>query len=165
MMTRRARLFSTAVLAGTIAAAVAQAQDVDWKKGKLANLAPTIGTYRYAEVLGDPAVKQSIEELLPNAARATLEKNLETSAPIDFVDGYLVLSGNAPHGGGEESALLWIKIYDGKIHVALQQDRKWTLYANEAKFEYLPRQLRMTIADRSMGGPSQPADVRWVHKP
>jgi hypothetical protein len=50
--------------------------------------------------------------------------------------------------------------------VALLRHGKWTLYANEAQFGYLPLQLRKTVADRSMGGPQQPpADVRWIHKP
>ena len=147
-------------------AAVAHAEDVAWKGGKLANLAPTIGTYQYDEVLGDARVRQAVEALLPEAERASLKNNLGVRAPIDFIKGYLVLSGNAPHRGGEENASVWINIYDGKVYVALLRHGKWTLYANEAQFGYLPLQLRNTVADRSMGGPQQPpADVRWIHKP
>ena len=146
--------------------AVAHAEDLDLKKGKLANLAPTIGTYRYDEVLGDARVRQAVEALVPKAELASLKNNLGVHGPIDFIHGYLVLSGNAPHGGGEENASVWININQGKVYVALLRQGKWTLYANETQFGYLPLELRNTVADRSMGGPQQPpADVRWIHKP
>jgi hypothetical protein len=146
--------------------AVAHAEDVAWKGGKLASLAPTIGTYQYDEVLDDARVRQAVEALLPEAERASLKNNLGVHAPIEFIEGHLVLSGNAPHRGGEENASMWININDGRVYVVLLQQGKWTLYANEARFGYLPLELRKAVADLSMGGPQQPpADVRWIHKP
>ncbi len=165
-MVAKRKVFLGAIAGSLIMALTAQGQDIDWKKGKLANLAPTIGTYRYDEVLGDANVSKALQALLPAPKAKVLRTNLETRNPIDFIDGYLVLSGNAPHGGGVESASLWIKIYDGKVHVALQESGKWTIHASDKKFEYMPLEFRRMIADRSVGGASQPpADVRWIPAP
>ena len=35
-----------------------------------------------------------------------LKENLAVRGPIDFIDGDLVLTGLAPHGGGTEEATL-----------------------------------------------------------
>lgn len=142
------------------------AEEVDWKKGKLEHLAPTIGTYRLDEVLSDPYVDATLAAMLSAEARAVLTENLQVAGPIDFIGGFLVLSGNRPHYGTEETAVVWISIYDGTTYVILQRYGKFTLYAKTAEFYYLPIQLRAKLALPLEDIPwrEPPPGVTWVGK-
>ncbi len=142
----------------------ASAEDSDWKKGKLERLSPTIGTYHYQQVLEDPDVQVTLKDRLSPDALAALKVNLQVAAPIDFIDGYLVLSGNRPHYGGEDSAMVWVKIYDGTVDIVLQQGGKTTLYSKAQRYEYLPGDLRARLAAPPAKMPWQalPPDVIWV---
>lgn len=140
-----------------------QAEEIDWKKGKLERLAPTIGTYRHGEVLADPDVQAALAALLPPAALAAMALNLTVAAPIDFIDGHLILSGNRPHHGDEDTASVWIKIYDGAVRVILQQGGKTTLYAREEMFQHLPLGLRAALATPPAATPWEaPPELTWV---
>jgi len=121
------------LLIATAFALPVSAEEVDWKKGVLEHLAPAIGTYRYDRVLADPQVQKALRTLLPAQDVAVLERNLQVVVPIDFIDGHLVLSGNRAHHGGEETAMVWLKVYDGSAHVVLQQGGRTTLYSQAAK--------------------------------
>jgi|GEM_PF-3424870 len=127
-------------------ASSALAQEVDWKAGALGHLAPLIGTYRLDDVLADPEVAATLARLVPEEARARIPLNLQVAGPIDFISGYLVLSGNAPHAGGEEEAQLWLKVYDGSALVVLTQSGVRTLYADMERYSYLPKALRAQLA-------------------
>lgn len=140
------------------------AEEVDWKKGKLEHLAPTIGTYRIDEVLGDAAVQAALAALLPPDAMAALTTNLGVVGPVDFIGGHLVLTGNRPHHGDADTAAVWIKIYDGTVRVILQRGGDVTLYAAAERFEYLPVQLRAALATPSGAVPRRapPDGVTWI---
>lgn len=124
----------------------AEAEDLDWKKGRLEHLAPLIGTYRLDDVLTDPAVVKALSDLLSPGELAAMRENLGVAGPMDFTDGYLVLSGNRPHHGGEDMAWVWIRIYDGTAHVILQQGGIYHLYSRESNYSYLPLGLRRVLA-------------------
>lgn len=140
------------------------AEDIDWKKGKLAHLAATIGTYHYDPVLDDAHVKAELERLMPPDAIAALHENLQVAGPIDFIDGYLVLSGNRPHYGGEDTASVWVKIYDGDVLVVLQRQGKVTLYSRPQEFQYLPQSLRarLVLMLEEIPWRAPPEGVTWV---
>ncbi len=142
----------------------AQAEEVDWKRGELEHLAPVIGTYRHGEVLADAVVQAALAALMPPEAISALIENLGVVGSIDFIDGHLVLSGNRPHHGGEDTAALWIKIYDGTVRVILQQGGDVTLYAVVERFEYLPLALRAALAVPSGAVPrtAPPDGVTWI---
>lgn len=124
----------------------AEAEDLDWKKGRLEHLAPLIGTYRLDDVLTDPAVVDTLTALLSPQELEVMRDHLGVAGPIGFIDGYLLLSGNRPHHGGEDMAWIWIRIYDAAAHVILQQGGIYHLYSRETKYEYLPLDLRRVLA-------------------
>lgn len=134
--------------AAMLLASAAQAQEVDWKSGALGHLASLIGTYHTGEVLDDPMVTAALARLVPDAPRVAISRNLQVAGPVDFIAGYLVLSGNAPHAGGEDEAQVWLKVYDGSAIVVLTQGGMRTLYADEDRYSYLPKVLRAQLATR-----------------
>jgi hypothetical protein len=140
------RFFMPGLAVAVLLASAVQAQEVDWKTGALAHLVPFIGTYRIQEVLDDPMAAAALARLVPEAARAAIPRNLQVAGPVDFISGYLVLSGNAPHAGGEDEAQVWLKVYDGSAIVVLVQGGVRTLYAAESRYSYLPRVLRAELA-------------------
>jgi hypothetical protein len=144
------------------AAPVAEAEGIDWKKGALQHLAPLIGTYDYEVVLEDPAVHAALSRL----AGAQLDRivaNLQTRGTIDFIDGHLVLTGLAPHRGGEEEATVWIRIYDGEVRAALLHAGTMTLFAAERHFHYLPKLLRAFLVPRDAKAfDAPPPGLIWI---
>jgi hypothetical protein len=71
-----------------------------------------------------------------------LKQNLATRGPIDFIDGNLVLAGQAPHMGGDEEAAIWVKVNDGSVRAVIMHQGKVTIYAKETQYDRLPAQFR-----------------------
>jgi hypothetical protein len=163
---RRALAAISCAVVLLVAAIAAVAQDLDWKTGKLGHLAPYIGTYRYDAVLDDPAVKSALRTLA-DADTAHIVANLDVASPIAFVDGNLVLHGNAPHRGGLEESILLVTIHDGTVRAALLHDRKMKLFARDPEYAYVPRALKDFLRPRETEPKreSLPADIEWVHGP
>ena len=146
-----------------VLALAGRAQEVDWKHGKLERLTPLVGTYRYDEVLSDPEVAGALTELLPSATLPVLHRNLQVMAPIDFIAGHLVLSGNRAHYGGEEMAWVWLSVHDGTVKVVLLHEGALTLFAVAERYEYLPLPLRSMIAAPPPDKLYQPPPgLRWT---
>lgn len=145
-----------------VLSAPTSAQDIDWKKGKLAHLVRVIGTYCNDAVLDDPQVKQAMALTLGKDV-GLLRANLATREPIDFIDGNLVLTGLAPHMGGVEEAALWVKVYDGSVRAVIMHKRKVTIYAKEMRYDYLPAQFRSYVRNLLDPGYEQeaPPNVLW----
>jgi hypothetical protein len=156
------------VVTFTVAAAVfllstaALAQDIDWKKGKLGHLVGLIGTYNSNALLDDPQVKQALTQVVGMDV-GLLKENLATRGPIDFIDGYLVLTGLAPHMGGSEEATLWVKVYDGSVCAVILHAGKVTIYAKDSKYDHLPGPFRNYV--RNLLDPDYdidpPPGVHW----
>jgi len=140
----------------------ARAEDIDWKKGRLGHLASTIGTYNNDKVLNDPTVKKALADVVPAKMLPRLKQNLQVSGGIDFIDGHLVLSGNAPHQGDKETVSIWIKIYDGQARVVLKTDGSFYLFAKDEKYEYRPGTMRAYLANPNAFHDKLPAHVKWV---
>ncbi len=139
--------------------------DTDWKEGKLGHLAPLIGTYNYEDVFADPVVEEALADLLPQDMLDILHRNLDARAPIDFVSGYLVLSGNRAHAGGEEMASVWIRIYDASALVVLTRKGKNTLFSPATRYSWLPVTLRRYLAAFDIRKLSQPPEsLEWQFK-
>lgn len=128
-------------------APASRAEEIDWKKGVLQHLARYIGTYDYEAVIDDPAVRAALAKRA-GAKADRIVANLQTRAPIDFIDGHLVLTGLAPHRGGEEEATVWIRIYDGEVRAALLHAGTMTLFAPDRQYHYLPKPLRAFLLPR-----------------
>jgi len=146
---------------------VAQAQEVDWKVGKLGHLAPHIGTYSYVAVLGDPEVEVALKGLVGADLAGVIAINLNVASPIDFVSGHLVLRGNAPHQGGEEEAMVLVKIYDGTVRAALLHKGRMRLFAPDAEYDYLPPPLKdfLRSRDDAVHPNALPRGVEWLREP
>ncbi|HTZ67070.1 MAG TPA: hypothetical protein VMB83_06325 [Roseiarcus sp.] len=138
------------------------AQDVDWKKGKLGYLVRLIGTYNSDALLDDPQVKQAMR-LVVGKDVGLLKENLAARGPIDFIDGNLVLAGQAPHMGGTEEAALWVKVYDGSARAVIMHQGKVTIYAKELQYYHLPVQFRSYV--RNLLDPNYgeelPPGIHW----
>jgi hypothetical protein len=144
----------------------ARAEEIDWKNGTLGHLAPHIGTYRYDAVLGDPAVKAALEKLA-GADLPVIVANLAVAGPIDFVGGHLVLRGLAPHQGGEEEAMVLVKIYDGSVRAGLLHAGRLRLFAPDERYSYLPAPLKdfARPRDAAFSPSAPPPGVEWLREP
>ena len=141
----------------------AVAQEVDWKHGRLERLTPLIGTYRHDAVFADLDVAGALAAIVSPETLRVVRRNLQVAAPIEFIAGHLVLSGNRPHYGGEETASVWLSIYDGSAKVVLLHDGVLALYAEAERYEYLPLPLRSLIAAPPPTSLYQPpSHLRWV---
>ncbi len=149
-----------AVAALLIAASVAGAEEIDWKRGRLEHLARFIGTYAYGPILNDPAVAAALRDVAGSRVE-TIVKNLQVQGPVDFIDGHLVLRGLAPHQGGEEEATVWVKIYDGTVRAALLHAGTMTLFAPDGRYDYVPRELRAFLHPR-LRETRPPPGVQWI---
>lgn len=141
----------------------------DAGEGQLARLHRFVGSYAYDYVLNDPYVKKELERMLGDKVEH-LKENLKTQASIDFSGGCLVLSGNAPKQGTEQSALLMICTYSGDIHVVIYEEDRAYIYTKAERYAYLPHYLKWWVqhnyALRTNQYESyQPAYVRLVNPP
>ncbi len=119
---------------------------LDLKQGGLGHLAPLIGTYRHQEILAEPAVQDTLAALMPAEALPALLRNLDVVGPVDSISGHLVFAGNRAHHGGEDEAMVWIRIHDGSIRVALKLQGLTTVYARERQYHDLPLAMRIYLA-------------------
>lgn len=155
------RKLALAVLASLCLSLPAQA--IDMKKGKLGHLSKFIGTDEVEKVVDDPEVRKSLTAVMPGSKIPELKNNLQVRGPIDFIDGNLVLNGNAPHAGDTDTASVWLSVYDGKARVVLQSRGKMTLYAKDGDYGYLPLSMRahIAVAKGRMQLDSPPAFLDW----
>lgn len=100
--------------------------------GKLSRMLTYAGEYKTAEVLGDPAVDAALTRLL-GSELAHLKRNLGVAGPVDLISSDLVISGNAPHQGGEENAIVDINVYSGAVAAAILSQGKIAIYADTGK--------------------------------
>jgi hypothetical protein len=151
--------------AATWVALAGPAQATDWKQGKLGHLSQHIGTYDYGAILGDPAVRSALQDLAGSDVE-NIVINLDVASSIAFIDGHLVLRGNAPHQGGLEEALVMVNVYNGQVRAALLHDNRMTLFAADTEYEYVPRELRDFLRPRTdYARPVLPHNVEWAGRP
>lgn len=112
--------------------------DRDYKDGALARLARHIGTYRYDEVFKDPDVEATLNGLMSPKEKAVLRENLKVMAPIAFSGTHMILSGNKPHAGGTDEAVVAIRLVDGTLHAAVMHDGKVFQYRDKRDTETTP---------------------------
>jgi hypothetical protein len=65
------------------------------------------GSYDSAPLLQEPVVRAELARLL-GPERGHLERNLDVSGSVDVIGGVLAVSGNAPHRGTEEEAVVCV---------------------------------------------------------
>jgi hypothetical protein len=87
--------------------------------------------------LRDPGLRAALVSLL-GASMAHLESNLNVRAEVDLVGGQLRLSGNAPHAGTEEEAVLCVAVHDGAVNAAILSGGAITVFTKSADYASLP---------------------------
>jgi hypothetical protein len=98
---------------------------------------------------------------------SALRNGSNVASPSAFVGGHLLLRGNAPHRGGLEEAIVLVMIYDGTVRAALLHDGRMKLFARDAEYAYVPREIKDFLRPRETEPKreSLPAGVEWVHGP
>jgi len=123
-------------------------------------------------LLAAPSVAASLARL-PVSVREHFERNLDVSGPVDLIDCHLVLSGNAPHMGGEEDAIIDVDLYSGAVTVAVHGRGRTDVYLGAGVAAHLPGDAYGAVPEAvkqwavlaDMGFPYQkPASV-LVHPP
>jgi hypothetical protein len=97
-----------------------------------------------------------------------LEHNLNVRGSVDIISGWLSMSGNAPHMGTEEEAVVCIAAYNMEVTSAIFSKGTITVYSRTGRYDGLPicikdwiTQVRSQHVDRF----EQPQNVRMAPAP
>jgi hypothetical protein len=129
-------------------------------------LAKYAGSYDTDALLGEPAVRAELRKLL-GAQLKHLVNNLNVKGSVDVVGGALSISGNAPHGGTEEEAVVCVVPINMMVEAAILSRGAITVFTRAEKYEYATLCIKdwVTLANsRHVDRLQQPANVR-VAKP
>lgn len=128
--------------------------------GKLAELQSFAGKYpAHANLLDAPAL-DAILARLPGSEALHLKRNLDVSGPAELSGCHLVLSGNAPHMGTEQDAMLDVDLVSGTVIAAIHGGGRTDIYVladhpPTPRWDALPRKLREWAERADMGFPQQ----------
>lgn len=86
--------------------------------------------------LKEPAVRAQLQRVASNQL-PRLMQNLEVRTPIDFFGGGLMISGNAPHKGTEEEAVICVNPFGPVVEAAIFSRGRITVFAAAEQYEYL----------------------------
>lgn len=136
-----------------------------------------VGQYAWDDrFFSEPLVAGALARL-PLELRTHLRRNLSVAGPIQLTDCHLVLSGNAPHMGTEQDAMLDLDLATGTILAAIHDNVRVDVYliaaaataeASPPGWDGLPQWMRLWIVRADMGFAEQtptalvmPASVRF----
>ncbi|HET7563297.1 MAG TPA: hypothetical protein VFJ87_13045 [Rhodanobacteraceae bacterium] len=129
--------------------------------GKLANLQSYAGKYSAnADLLATPELATLLQRL-PGDEATHLRRNLDVSGPVKLLNCHLVVSGNAPHMGTEQDAMLDVDLTSGTVMAAIHGGGRIDIYvladhSTTPRWDALPRGLREWAVRADMGFPQQP---------
>ena len=163
-------------LAGFVPLAVAAA--LSTAAGALAqgSTAPTrplmkkyIGNPDTDALLKEPAVRAQLEAMLGKQL-PVLVRNLNVKGEVELIGGALALSGNAPHKGGEEEAIVCIADAGPVPYVeaAIFSKGKVTIFTKSPQYEGLSICVKDWVTQVNSGHRdrfTQPRNVQLVAKP
>lgn len=117
-------------------------------------------------LLKEPGVRAPLEAMLGKQMPQLL-RNLNVRSDVELIGGALALSGNAPHKGGEEEAIVCIADHGPTPHVeaAIFSKGRVTVYAKAPQHEYLMRCVKDWITQVNSGHRdrmTQPKNVQAV---
>ncbi len=141
--------------------------------GKHPQLKAYIGTHK--DLLAASVVARQLAKL-PGTVRRHLERNLDVAGPVRLMNCHVVLTGNAPHQGGQEDALLDVALYSGEVIAVIHSGERTDIYfpaklgtgALSGAYWQLPFQVRQWARLASMGFPSSfphGAQLHVLHGP
>ncbi len=135
-------------------------------KGK-ALVAKWAGSYDTDGFLNDPEIGPALKQLL-GAEYDHLIVNLNVKGSVDLIGGTLVVSGNAPHGGTEEEAVVCVYPIGPAIQAAILSKGTITAYAPGATYDTTSICIRDWITQvnsKHIDRFEQPKNVRVVKRP
>lgn len=168
---------AVALVVTLLPGASAATDNVDLKRGVLGHLFPVVGTFHYETVLADPTVEAAIDRMLGPVA-LYLPDSFQIIAPIDFVGGALVLSGQASQDEGAfQATRIWVDLRNGFVAVAVKHEGAVTAYTEDVwesswifgfrsqtralAAHRLEQPLPQTFTWFDRGEPQDPARFRW----
>jgi hypothetical protein len=100
-----------------------------------AMLAKYAGSYDTDALLKEPAVRAELQTLL-GAQMNHLESNLNVKGSVDLIGQTLSVSGNAPHQGTEEEAVVCVVPFNMIVEAAILSEGAVTVFTRAEKYEY-----------------------------
>ena len=117
------------------------------ERSKFPYLHKYIGSYETNAFMSEKAVSSKLQALVGKDL-ALVQRNLEVRGPIDLISCDLSVSGNAPHGGLDENAIVNFDLATGEIIVAVRSDSskgEITVYSSSAEFITLPFSVKLWV--------------------
>ena len=129
-------------------------------------IAKWAGSYDTDAFLKEPAVRAELQELLGPELKHLMH-NLNVRGAVDLSSQTLSVSGNAPHQGTEEEAIVCATVLPLKtiVEAAILSKGAVTVYTRAEKYEYASICIKdwITLANsRHADRFEQPANVRMV---
>ena len=116
-------------------------------------------------LLKEPVVNAELKRVVGNQL-PKLMQNTNVRGSIAYDGGSLVVSGNAPHKGGEEEGVICVNPYSpGLVEAAIFSRGKVTVFATAEKYEYLSLCVKDWITQVNSGHrdrTTQPKNVSVV---
>lgn len=162
MMTRLRTAAQAALLCGAAlvaAAATAQEKEATAMRLKYA------GSYESDQFLKEPVVRAELQRLLGPELRH-LQQNLNVAGAIDLVGGVLSFSGNAPHKGTEEEAVVCVVPPGQMVEAAIFSRGAVTVFTKAAQYDHTTLCIKdwITLANsRHADRMKQPRNVRVLN--
>jgi len=139
---RRALLRLTLLLTLLVSAtAGAQRADPDAGKHLLREYAGSDNSYG---LIKSPQIWPQLQRLLGRELRH-LQANLDVSGAVDVVGGDLSVSGNAPHQGMVEEAVVCVNTYNLEVSAAIYSKGVVTAYSRSKNYDDLSRCIKTWI--------------------
>jgi hypothetical protein len=116
-------------------------------------------------LLKEPAVRAELQRVVGNQL-PKLMQNINVRGTIAYDGGSLVISGNAPHKGGEEEGVICVNPHSPSlVEAAIFSRGKITVFATAEKYEYLTLCVKDWITQANSGHrdrTTQPKNVSVV---
>lgn len=98
-----------------------------------------VGTWDIDDFLAEKDIKNELDMLVGNQINK-LTLNFSVSGAIEYQGGGLVISGNAPHRGTEEEAIVCVQAFgaDIKVHASIYSNEEILIYTRENDYRFLP---------------------------
>ena len=150
----------------------AQQKNIEQAKAREAQAKALLAKYTAAPgrddsegLLKEPAVNGELKRVVGNQL-PKLMQNTNVRGAIAYDGGSLVVSGNAPHKGGEEEGVICVNPYSpGLVEAAIFSRGKITVFATAEKYEYLSLCVKDWITQVNSGHrdrTTQPKNVSVV---
>jgi hypothetical protein len=150
----------------------AQQKDIEQAKAREAQAKALLAKYTALPgredsdgLLKEPAVRAELQRVVGSQLPKLLQ-NINVRGSIAYDGGSLVISGNAPHKGGEEEGVICVNPFSPSlVEAAIFSRGKITVFAAAEKYEYLTLCVKDWITQATSGHrdrTTQPRNVSVV---